>query len=109
MRGAMTDALDIFAATAPLPDLVLYGRPGCGLCAEARAHIVALLAQREVEGRPVPRIVDRDITTDPAWERAYFTTIPVVEIGDRILELATSPARIDALVRGALDPVTGMR
>jgi hypothetical protein len=99
----MTDALEFPAATGPLPDLVLYGKPGCGLCEEAREHIVALLSQREVEGRSVPRLVERDITTDPAWERAYFTTIPVVEIGSRTLELATSPARIDAIVIAALD------
>jgi len=109
MRGAMTDARDIMAATAPLPDLVLYGKPGCGLCDEARAAIVDILEGRRAAGRPVPRLVERDITTDPAWERAYFTTIPVIEIGDRTIELATGPARIDALVSGAPDPIVEVR
>jgi len=101
----MIDPLDRPAAAAPLPDLVLYGKPGCGLCDEAREHIVMLLAQREASGRSVPRLVERDITADPSWERSYFETIPVVEIAGRTLELATSPARVEALVSVALDAV----
>ena len=41
-------------------------------------------------GLAVPALVERDIETDPDWQRAYFATIPVVELGDRRLELATS-------------------
>ena len=91
------------AAPAPFPDLVLYSRPGCGLCEEARTVLVALLAQRQAQGKAAPPIVERDITSDPALERAFFTTIPVVEIGDRRLELATSAARLRALLADALD------
>jgi hypothetical protein len=39
-------------------------------------------------------LVERDITTNDAWHRAFLTTIPVLELGDRRLELATSPAKI---------------
>lgn len=105
----MHDSLDAPDANALLPDLVVYGKPGCGLCEEAREHIVALLAERAAAGRPVPRLIDRDITTDPAWERAYFTTIPVVEMDGRILELATSPARVGALVDEVLDAIPETR
>ncbi len=87
----------------PLPDLVLYGKPGCGLCDEARANALAILGQRAAAGLPAPHLVERDITTDPAWERAFFLTIPVVELADRRLELATSFARLQALVREVLD------
>ena len=90
-------------AATPLPDLVLYGKRGCGLCDEARANALAILGQRAATGLPVPRLVERDITTDPAWERAFFLTIPVVELGHRRLELATSFARLQALVREVLD------
>lgn len=90
-------------AATPLPDLVLYGKPGCSLCDEARANALAILGQRAATGLPAPRLVERDITTDPAWERAFFLTIPVVELGDRRLELATSFARLQALVREVLD------
>ena len=79
---------------APLPDLVLYGRPGCGLCDETRALLTALREERARAGLAVPRLVERDIETDRAWEQAYFASIPVVELGDRRLELATSVAKL---------------
>jgi hypothetical protein len=88
---------------APLPDLVLYGRPGCGLCAETRTILLALQEQRARAGLAVPTLVERDIETDPAWERAFFTTIPVVELGDRRLELATSAAKLRRLLSDVLD------
>ena len=88
---------------SPLPDLILYGRAGCGLCDEARALVGALLAARKLAGLPAPALVERDIETDPAWERAYFATIPVVELGDRRLELATSAARVRRLLTDVLD------
>ena len=83
---------------APLPDLVLYGRPGCGLCDEARDDPrprSSTSAQRA--GLADPALVERDIETDPDWERAFFASIPVVELGDRRLELATSAAKLRRL------------
>jgi len=88
---------------APLPDLVLYGRPGCGLCEEARALLDAILESRARAGLPTPHLQERDIETDPAWQRAYFATIPVVELGDRRLELATSAAKLRRLLADVLD------
>ena len=89
---------------APLPDLVLYGRPGCGLCDEARGLLIALLDERAHAGPAVaPTLVERDIDTDPAWERAYFASIPVVELGDRRLELVTSAAKLRRLLTDVLD------
>ena len=81
-----------------MSDLILYSRPGCHLCDETREIVTALLAERQARGAAAPRLVERDITTDPDWERAYFTTIPVLELGDERLELATSPARIRRLL-----------
>ena len=89
--------------TAPLPDLVLYGRAGCGLCDETRGILAALLDERARAGLAAPTLTERDITTDPAWERAFFATIPVVELGDRRLELATSAARLRRLMADVLD------
>jgi hypothetical protein len=88
---------------APLPDLILYGRPGCGLCAEARELVTALLDARARAGLKTPALVERDIETDPAWERAFLTTIPVVELGGRRLELVTSAARVGRLLSDVLD------
>jgi hypothetical protein len=87
----------------PIPDVVLYARPGCGLCDETRTLLGALLDERRTAGLPTPRFVERDIAGDPVLERAWFTSIPVVEIGDSRLELATSAAKLRRLMHDALD------
>ena len=83
--------------------LFLYARDGCHLCDEARATIDLLLAERARAGLPSPTVVERDIDTNKDWQRAYMTTIPVVELGGRRLELAVSPARLRRLLSDALD------
>jgi glutaredoxin len=88
---------------APLPDLVLYGRPGCGLCDETRTILTALIDERQRAGLTTPDLQERDIETDPAWQRAFFASIPVVELGDRRLELATSAAKLRRLMADVLD------
>lgn len=90
-------------ADAPLPDLILYGRPDCGLCDEARDLIRALLDERSGAGLPTPTLTEIDIESDPALERQLFATIPVVELGDRRLELATSAAKLRRLLNDAMD------
>src|SRR2546426_11715438 len=77
---------------APLPDLILYGRAGCGLCDQARQIVTMVLAARTRAGLRSPVLVERDIETDAALERAYFDIIPVIALGPRRLELATSLA-----------------
>jgi hypothetical protein len=89
--------------TPPLPDLVLYARPGCHLCEEARASLELLLADRAAHGLPVPRVVERDIDQDAELQRRYAFTIPVVALAGRELELATSPAKLRRLLADALD------
>lgn len=91
------------ASSTPLPDLVLYGRPDCELCDEAHEVLTALLDQRRRDGRPAPSLQVRDIETDPAWQQAYSATIPVVELGDRRLELVTSATRLRRLLIDVLD------
>jgi glutaredoxin len=82
----------------PPLELILYSRAGCHLCDEARAILQGLLGQRRAAGLIAPDLVERDITTDPSWEREFLTTIPVVELGDRRLELVTSAAKLKALL-----------
>ncbi|HKG56240.1 MAG TPA: glutaredoxin family protein [Candidatus Limnocylindrales bacterium] len=91
------------AAPAPLPDLFLYGRDGCHLCDEARDLIAVLLAERADAGLSVPKVVERDIESNPDWAREFVTTIPVVELAGRRLELATSAARLRRLLDETLD------
>ena len=89
--------------TTPLPDLVLYARPGCHLCEETRAAIELLLADRRARGLPVPTLVEHDIEADPALHRELFERIPVVQLGPGRLELATSVARLRRLLADVLD------
>ena len=90
-------------ADAPLPKLILYGRPGCGMCDEARDLLRAILDERTREGMTAPALTEVDIEADPDLERRFFTTIPVVELGDRRLELATSAAKLRRLLSDVLD------
>lgn len=92
--------------TSPLPDLVLYARPGCHLCEETRAAIELLLADRRARGMPVPAFLERDIEADPELHRQLFERIPVVELGPGRLELATSVARLRRLLSDVLDTPT---
>ena len=95
---AMTDT--------PLPDLVLYRRAACGLCDEARAMVDALLEDRRSRGLTTPSVEERDIDTNLDWQRAFFTTIPVVELGGARLVTVTSLARLRRFLAEQLDGVT---
>ena len=92
--------------TAPSPVLVLYSKPGCGLCDETRHLVTALLGERAASGLLTPVVEERDITTNERWERAFFLEIPVLEIGERRLALATSMGKIRRFLSDSLDPVT---
>jgi hypothetical protein len=89
----------------PSRTIVLYTKPGCGLCDEARAILEDLLAERAAGGRPIAPLEERNILTNEAWERAFFVEIPVVEVGERRLTLATSAARLRLLLAETLDGV----
>ncbi|HEX5826080.1 MAG TPA: glutaredoxin family protein [Candidatus Limnocylindrales bacterium] len=89
--------------SAPLPDLVLYARQGCHLCEEARAALELLLADRAARGLAAPAIREVDIESDEELHGRYAFTIPVVSLGGRELDLATSPARLRRLLADVLD------
>lgn len=57
-----------------MPDVVLYGKPDCHLCDDAR--VVLERVRRELPFT----LAERDITTDDALHRAYLERIPVVTI-----------------------------
>lgn len=75
--------------------VVLYTRPGCGLCDEARAVI---LAERE----RTPFAFDEvDISVDDALELEYGIRIPVVVLdGSEAFEIRVEPRAFAAAVRG---------
>ncbi len=91
------------ADAIPLPLLTLYSRAGCGLCADARDVLTALLGQRASEGLPGATLREVDIQSDPDLERRFFTLIPVVELGGRQIELATSAGKLRRLLSDVLD------
>ena len=94
--------------TPSLPDLVLYTRAGCGLCAESRTAIGLILADRTARHLPVPAFIERDIEADPELHRTLFERIPVVELGTGRLELATSVSRLRRLVEDVIDGPRGL-
>jgi hypothetical protein len=54
--------------------VVLYGKPDCHLCDDARAVIEGVRREAPFE------LVERDITLDDELHRAYLERIPVVEV-----------------------------
>jgi glutaredoxin len=92
--------------TAPLPDLVIYGRPGCHLCEDAKTLLEALLADRAAYGLAAPPLVERNIEDDEDALRRYVLTIPVVTYGERELPLATSVSALRRFLADALDGAT---
>ena len=76
--------------------LVLYGRPGCHLCDDARAVLERI-------GHPFEEV---DIEADDALLARYLERIPVValdgvELYDFFVDEADLRARLDARVRRA--------
>jgi hypothetical protein len=88
---------------APLPDLVLYGKPGCHLCDDARLALRAVLDERAATGLPNPGLLEADILADEELGERYRDWIPVLTLGDRELRLVTQPARIRRLLADVID------
>ena len=71
--------------------VVLYGRPGCHLCDDAREAIERVRARVDFE------LVERDITADDALHRAYLVRIPVVCLdGQELFEYHVDEAVLEA-------------
>ena len=86
----------------PLPDLVLYARPECSLCDEARQAIDLVVADRRARGLPVPNVIERNIESDPELHRSLLERIPVVELGDQRVELIVSIGKVRRLLNEVL-------
>ena len=91
--------------TPPLPDLILHTRAGCHLCDETKAMLLRLVAERAARGLGTPRLVEVDIEADDALQREMLELIPVVQLGERRLELAVSPRKVRRFVEDALDRI----
>ena len=72
------------------PSVVLYSRPGCCLCDEAREVLMRVRARRPF------RFQERDIDTDDSLLRAYLERIPVVTIdGVEAFELFVDESELE--------------
>ena len=60
--------------------VTLYMRPDCHLCEQAKADLNAL------QEKHPHRLVEIDIDSDPALQKAYLVEIPVVEAGPYVLK-----------------------
>jgi len=89
-------------SVAPLPDLVLYARPECSLCDEARETIDLVLADRRERGLSVPAVVEHNIEEDPGLHRMLVERIPVVELGEQRVELVVSIGKLRRLLNEVL-------
>jgi glutaredoxin len=70
-----------------MPTLTLYGRPGCHLCDDARAQLLALRAELGFE------LVERDIESDDELHRRYLERIPVVALdGEELFDFFVDEA-----------------
>jgi len=70
--------------------LVLYGRPECHLCDEAREIVLKLAAEAgDIE------LIELNIDEDERLHREYLERIPVIELEGRVIgELVPDPAAL---------------
>ena len=80
-----------------MTDVVVYSRPGCHLCEEALAKLIALHGEGYRFG-----LHEIDIESDELLLRRFLERIPVVEIGGAI---ASELVLDEAAVRARLDTV----
>lgn len=70
-------------------EIVLYGRPGCHLCDEARAALERIRAELPFT------LVERDIEADDAVFKAYLERIPVVALdGEELFDFFVDEAEL---------------
>ena len=77
-----------------MPEVVLYSRPGCGLCDEARDVILA------VRERVAFGLREVDVSGDDALELEYGIRIPVVLVdGQERFEISVDASELEAWLR----------
>jgi glutaredoxin len=78
-----------------MPSIVIYSKPGCSLCVEAREELDRVR-------REIPFELDEvDISPDPALMAQYGDYIPVVALdGSVVFEYFVDAKRLRELLRG---------
>lgn len=85
----------------PTSRVVLYSRPGCHLCDDARAELEQLRARLPFDLREV------SIEGDAELERRFTLEIPVIEVDGVVVTLA--PIDLSAVERAITAPAAGRR
>ena len=76
-----------------MTEVVLYGKPGCHLCEEARTEIASVRARKPFDLREV------DVSLDPALHARYGERIPVVTVaGAEAFEYFVNAAELERLL-----------
>jgi glutaredoxin len=76
--------------------VVLYGRPGCCLCDDARSMLM------RISGRVSFELAEQDIERDDALLAAYLERIPVITINGReMFELLIDERKLELALRAA--------
>lgn len=87
-----------------MSQVVLYGRPGCHLCDEARRLLERVQAELPFE------LLERDIESDAGLLRAYLERIPVVVIdGQELFELRVDEPALRARLAASGDVLESER
>ncbi|MBS1870728.1 MAG: glutaredoxin family protein [Actinobacteria bacterium] len=77
------------ADSEALPQVVLYGRPGCHLCDDARVLLERVRAELPFA------LVEHDIEADDALLKAYLERIPVVALdGEELFDFFVDEAEL---------------
>lgn len=70
-------------------EVVLYGRPGCHLCDDARALLERVRAEQPFE------LVERDIEADDGLFKRYLERIPVIALdGEELFDFFVDEAEL---------------
>ncbi len=82
------------AAGAPARTVTLLGRPGCHLCADARAVLERLQGELGFD------LAERDIEADDATFKAYLERIPVIALdGEELYDFFVDETDLRARLR----------
>ncbi|MGN6188902.1 MAG: glutaredoxin family protein [Conexibacter sp.] len=78
-----------------MPQVVVYGKPGCHLCDDARAVLERVRAEIPFE------LVERDIEQDDALFKAYLERIPVIALdGEELFDFFVDEGELRRRLRG---------
>lgn len=77
--------------------LLLYSRPGCHLCDEAKESLAPFVTRYGL------RVEERNVELEPHWERDYGEQIPVGMLGGRkVFKYRLDPTRLERSIQARL-------